>query len=109
VSDNGWIDVLAAAEVPEASLTPADADGNEILVFRTSSQLFAIGARCTHVGMPLQRAAVKGAGNEAVITCPAHGSQFRLADGRVVRPPAQRPLATYEVREVDGRIQVRAR
>ncbi len=55
--------------------------------------------------MPLDKARVAG----GILTCPAHGSQFRLEDGRVVRPPAQQPLPTYEVREVDGRNQLRPR
>jgi nitrite reductase/ring-hydroxylating ferredoxin subunit len=55
--------------------------------------------------MPLDKAKVAG----LILTCPAHGSQFRLQDGRVVRPPAQQPLPTYDVREVDGTIQLRPR
>jgi nitrite reductase/ring-hydroxylating ferredoxin subunit len=35
------------------------------------------------------------------------GSRFDLATGAVERGPATAPLTTYEVREVDGQIQVR--
>jgi nitrite reductase/ring-hydroxylating ferredoxin subunit len=109
VSDAPWVDVLAAADLPVAALTPADADGAGILLFRSGGQVFAIAERCTHAGMPLKRASVAGEGADAILTCPAHGSRFRVADGRVVRPPAQRPLASYDARELDGRIQVRPR
>jgi acyl-CoA reductase-like NAD-dependent aldehyde dehydrogenase len=35
------------------------------------------------------------------------GSQFDIRTGAVLRGPATEPLATYEVREQDGEIQVR--
>lgn len=35
------------------------------------------------------------------------GSRFDLTTGQVERGPATEPLTTYEVREVDGRIEVR--
>ena len=41
--------------------------------------------------------------------CQCHGSQFDVTNGEVLRgyPPAD-PLATYEVREKGGEIQIRA-
>jgi nitrite reductase/ring-hydroxylating ferredoxin subunit len=110
VSDTAeWVDVLATGDLADAVLTPADLDGEGILLFRTGDRIFAIGARCSHAGMSLEHARVKGDGDDAILTCPAHGSQFRVADGRVLRPPAQRPLASYDARDVDGRVQVRPR
>jgi nitrite reductase/ring-hydroxylating ferredoxin subunit len=100
-----WTDVLASGDVPEATLTRVSLADDAVLLFRSGDGLHAIAARCTHAGMPLDKAKVAS----GILTCPAHGSQFRLEDGRVVRPPAQRPLATYQVREVDGRIELRPR
>ena len=34
---------------------------------------------------------------EGTISCPCHGSQFAVADGAVVRGPAQKPLAARKV------------
>ncbi len=39
--------------------------------------------------------------------CQCHGSQFDIATGEALRGPATEALATYDVREQDGRIQVR--
>ena len=41
------------------------------------------------------------------LMCPCHGSQFDVSSGAVVRGPAKLPLATYEVRERSGQIEVR--
>jgi nitrite reductase/ring-hydroxylating ferredoxin subunit len=40
------------------------------------------------------------------LTCPWHGSTFRLADGSVARGPATAPQPAFEVREAGGAIQV---
>jgi nitrite reductase/ring-hydroxylating ferredoxin subunit len=107
--DDGWIDVLGLAELPEATLTRVALGDDGVLLFRAGDEAFAIGARCTHVGMRLDKGQVAGSGADAIVTCPAHGSRFRIADGRVVRPPAQQPLPTYDTRVIDGRVQLRSR
>ena len=107
--DDGWTSVLAVEDLPEARLTHAELGDGGVLLFRTGGEVFAVGARCTHAGMPLARGQVKVSGSDAVVTCPAHGSRFRLNDGQVVRPPAQRPLPSYDVRQVEGCIELRPR
>ena len=109
MSDALWADVLATADVPEGALTPAELGDEAVLLFRTGGSIFAVAGRCTHAGMPLKTGRVAGTGDDAIVTCPAHGSRFRLADGRVLRPPAPRPLPSYDVREVEGRIELRPR
>jgi nitrite reductase/ring-hydroxylating ferredoxin subunit len=42
-----------------------------------------------------------------VVTCPWHGSCFRLRDGAVVKGPAQHPQPVLETRVRDGAIEVR--
>ena len=40
------------------------------------------------------------------LTCPWHGSSFRVADGSVARGPATAPQPVFQVREVGGALQV---
>lgn len=40
------------------------------------------------------------------IACPVHGARFELASGRAMNPPATKPIATYELRVVDGWIEI---
>jgi nitrite reductase/ring-hydroxylating ferredoxin subunit len=106
---DGWTRVIALDELEEEELTPVDLDGTPVLLFRLEDRIFAIGARCTHQGMPLDDAAVRVGASDATITCPAHGSQFRLADGQVVRSPAALPLPSYEVRVEGSGVELRPR
>jgi 3-phenylpropionate/trans-cinnamate dioxygenase ferredoxin component len=74
-------------------------DGAAVAVFNVAGVLFAVDARCTHVGGPLDRGPVSG----TTVTCPLHGSQFDLRTGAVVRGPASRPVKSYRVTpEADG-------
>ena len=65
-------------------------DGAPILIVRDSLRRYhALSMQCTHEGCPVNRP-VNG-----VIVCPCHGSEYDL-EGRVLKGPAQLPLARYE-------------
>jgi nitrite reductase/ring-hydroxylating ferredoxin subunit len=70
------------------------ANGVAVALFRVDGSLYAIDAKCTHVGGPLERGALAG----THITCPLHGSIFDVKDGSVVRGPAMRPETAYRAR-----------
>ena len=44
---------------------------------------------------------------DGCLTCPWHGSVFRVPDGSVARGPATAPQPAFDTREVGGAIQVR--
>ncbi len=101
-----WKAVLPSDDLPEATATVVTLDGIKILLYRIGERIFAVANQCTHQGAPLDRGVVKG-GSDPTVTCPAHGSVFRLADGRVMRPPAGTWLPTFEVRVADGSVELR--
>lgn len=105
----GWTRAIALEELADGRPTRVDLDGLAVLMLRIDDRILAIANRCSHQGAPLDRGAVHLAGSEATVTCPAHGSVFRLSDGRVVRPPAREPLATFDVRVSSGIVELRAR
>jgi nitrite reductase/ring-hydroxylating ferredoxin subunit len=84
-------------------------DGEPVLLIDLGDRWFATGNQCTHQGAGLDRGVVKIAGSVRTVTCPAHGSVFRLDDGKVMRPPATKPVPVYDVRVEDGRVFVRPR
>jgi nitrite reductase/ring-hydroxylating ferredoxin subunit len=84
-------------------------NGDTVLLLRANDHVFAIGNQCTHQGAGLDRGVVKIAGSVRTVTCPAHGSVFRLDDGKVMRPPATKPVPVYDVKVEDGRAFVRPR
>jgi nitrite reductase/ring-hydroxylating ferredoxin subunit len=78
----------------EGKAVRVDAGGTPVAVYREGGELFAIDARCTHVGGPLDQGLLK----DTHVTCPWHGSVFDIRNGTVIRGPATRPEASYRVR-----------
>ncbi len=76
-----------------------DVEGRPVAVFNVGGTLFALDAKCTHVGGPLEAGPVRG----TMVTCPWHGSEFDLTTGAVLKGPAVKPVKAYRVRvEADG-------
>jgi nitrite reductase/ring-hydroxylating ferredoxin subunit len=98
-----WVDVGASADVVEGQPHLVDAAGVPVLVVRDGVRLHAIADRCTHRGGPLH----EGPLEDGCVTCPWHGSVFRLADGEVERGPAALPQPKYGARDRHGRLEVR--
>ena len=109
MSEAGWTPVLAFEALPDRRATRTELDGTQILLYRADERIFAIGNRCSHQGAPLDRGAVKVLDAQATVTCPAHGSVFSLADGRVRRGPATHPVQPFDARINDGMIELRPR
>lgn len=102
VAPTGWTDVAAVEDITDKPVC-ADAGGVAVLVIRHDGELRAISDRCTHRGGPLHEGTIE----DDCVVCPWHGSRFRLADGQISRGPATRPQRAFEVRTLDGRVQVR--
>ena len=100
-----WTPVGQLEELPEGKPTVVVVDEEQVMLWRSGERVFAVLNGCTHQGAPLDRGVIKP-GNEPTVTCPAHGSMFRLRDGRVMRPPAQMPVPVYEVRIRDGIVEL---
>ena len=78
-------------------------DDTPVMVLRRGERLHAIHDRCSHRGCPLSDGDVDG----DVVECNCHGSRFSLTDGSVLRGPATAPQPAFDVRERDGRIELR--
>jgi nitrite reductase/ring-hydroxylating ferredoxin subunit/uncharacterized membrane protein len=100
-----WQPAIAEADVAEGERRLVDVDGVGVVVGREQGRLYALAGRCCHRGGPLHRGKVA----DGEITCPWHGSTFRIDDGSVVRGPAAYPQPVYDVRVESGAIEVRAR
>jgi nitrite reductase/ring-hydroxylating ferredoxin subunit len=104
-----WRDCGRVEEFVDRTPVRVMLDGGAILVLRANGDVFAIGNQCTHQGAMLDKGVVKIMGSLPTVTCPAHGSLFRLDDGRVLRGPATKPVPAYEVKVEDGRVFARLR
>jgi nitrite reductase/ring-hydroxylating ferredoxin subunit len=76
-----------------------------VAIARVDDRLYAFDDLCTCTGerCPLSGGLLTG----TTIMCQCHGSRFDIATGAVVRGPATEAITVYEVREVDGTIEVR--
>lgn len=77
-----------------------------ISVARVNDRLYAFDdlCPCTDEACPLSGGLLTG----TTIMCQCHGSRFSITTGAVINGPATEALNVYEVREVDGSIQIRA-
>lgn len=111
-----YVDVVSADEVGEGAMREVEVDGHAFLVAKVDGEIYVADARCPHLHAHLTKGTLEG----AVVTCPWHGSQFDVRDGRVIRwtefegvvkTVAQlarhpRPLRVYESVVVDGMVRV---
>lgn len=99
-----FIPVLAETDLEEDKPRRVHANGAPLVLVRRHGRIHALAETCTHLGGPLSEGRVA----DDIIVCPWHGSHFALEDGRVVHGPATFAETTYEVRIVNGQIEVRA-
>ena len=99
-----WTAVYDDAQLPEGTLTLGRAGKVDILLYKRNGRINAILNKCSHRGCGLHDGQV----NDGVtVTCPCHGSTYRLDDGSVVRGPATSDQEAFEVRVRDGKVEVR--
>lgn len=71
-----------------------------VSIFHLANKLHAIADGCPHAGTSLCGGELEG----DVITCPAHGSQFRVTDGERLRGPADSELRTFPISVEAGEV-----
>ena len=97
------IDLLGIDEVPEGTMKMAVVDGtDQVLVVNTGGDISAVQGICSHEYFELD----KGFLTAGTLTCALHLSRFDLSNGEPLDPPAELPLAVYDVVVEDGRILI---
>jgi 3-phenylpropionate/trans-cinnamate dioxygenase ferredoxin component len=75
---------------------------DQVLVVNSGGSLYAMQGICTHEYFELD----KGFLTAGTITCALHLSRFDLENGEPLDPPAEIPLAVYDVVVEDDRILI---
>src|SRR5256885_14586015 len=94
--------LLTLAEVPPGSMRARVIGGREIVICHTREGVFALDNICSHAHARM----CEGRLRATRIVCPLHGASFDIRDGKVLGPPATQPMATFQVRVVDGTVEV---
>jgi 3-phenylpropionate/trans-cinnamate dioxygenase ferredoxin component len=96
--------VGALDQLQEGKAHRVEAGDQVIALVRLGDDVYAIGDRCSHQDISLSEGDVLG--DERTLECWKHGSAFSLETGEPTSLPATRPVPVYEVRVVDGEVEV---
>lgn len=77
--------------------------GDEVCLFNYRGRIGAVRNVCTHAEFPLSDGTLD---RDGTIECVWHGARYSCLTGEVVRGPAVDPVPVYDVRVVDGQVQV---
>jgi nitrite reductase/ring-hydroxylating ferredoxin subunit/uncharacterized membrane protein len=100
-----WTPALEDTQLVEGRPRVGLAGETPVLLVRHGGAIRALHDRCMHRGCSLADGTIE----DGAVTCACHGSRYRLDDGAVLRGPATRDQPTFDVREQEGRIEVRLR
>jgi nitrite reductase/ring-hydroxylating ferredoxin subunit len=114
-----WVDVANLEWLPDGSRQVVTLEAGEVLLVHHRGNVYAVEARCPHMGGDLSRGKVT---DDSAIVCPRHHTVFSLATGEVRDwapwPPVvgrvlgavkqEQPLRVFETRVEDGRVLIRA-
>jgi len=105
LTEPGWHDLMTAAELAGlAAGQPARRTLGDVpvVVIRDEQGVYVLADRCSHLSGPLS----EGDYRDGCLTCPWHGSTFRISDGTVARGPATAPQPTFRTRITGETLQV---
>ena len=111
-----FVEVMKTEDLKDGEMKGVKVREREIMLSKVEGRFFATDNSCPHMGGKLAQGKLEG----TVVTCPKHGSQFNIRDGRVIRwtdwsgfklgivkrfkPP--KPIATYPVKVEKGKVLV---
>jgi len=95
---------IPLSDLPDGAPVAGHLGDDGVLLVRRGSEVFAVGARCTHYGGSLPEGLISG----ETVRCPLHHACFSLRTGEP-RGPAFNPLPRWEVDIRDGVVHLRAK
>lgn len=98
-----FVPVMDERDLAQGKLARVDAAGIPAVLIRDGANIYAIAATCSHLGGPLD----EGSYENGIVTCPWHGSGFRMCDGSVANSPAVYAQPSFAVRVRNGKIELR--
>ena len=99
----GFVAVADETELTEGEVRGVFVMGHPVALCLVRGKVYACSAECTYDdGGDLSAGGLDG----YHLGCPAHGCEFDVRSGRIVNPPAEEPLPTYECKVENGKVWV---
>lgn len=102
ITEPGWHYLAKVADLPEGKPVRMLLGEVPVVAIHVGDEVHVLADRCSHMSGPLS----EGDLADGCLTCPWHGSVFRIADGSVARGPATAPQPAFSSRIVGGAVQV---
>ena len=96
-----WIRIATVDQCPAGAALECVADDRVLALLNVDGELFALDGICPHQAGPLGKGSLTG----HTVTCPWHGWQFDVRDGKSQITPSL-CQATFPVKVVDGEVFV---
>jgi 3-phenylpropionate/trans-cinnamate dioxygenase ferredoxin subunit len=111
-----YVQAGVTGEFKDGTMKKITVNGQEIMIARAGINYYAIANRCPHLGGDLSAGKLEG----TTVTCPRHGSQFDISNGKSIRwmkgsgifaavgkaLKSPRDVATYKVKIEGDKISV---
>ena len=94
---------VAATALGDGDMILGRVGDDNVVLARSGTDLFAVGANCTHYRGPLAKGLVVG----DTVRCPWHHACFSLRTGEALRAPALDPITCWRVDREGDRVFVR--
>jgi nitrite reductase (NADH) small subunit len=79
-----FVRVAKVTDLRPGSIQEFDVEGIPIALANVAGKIYAINNTCLHEGGPLGEGYLEG----SIVTCPWHGWQFNVIDGKDVQDPS---------------------
>lgn len=94
--------VARVDEIPPGADLVVKLGDKEILLVNLDGTIYAVGNRCTHVGLSMEGAFHM----DSEIICPWHGARFDARTGAALSLPAREPLTSYPVSIINDMVAI---
>jgi nitrite reductase/ring-hydroxylating ferredoxin subunit len=93
---------ISLDRLPDGGRLIGHFNGEDVLLVRSGTEVFAVSPHCTHYNGPLADGLVIG----DTVRCPWHHACFDLRTGEALRAPALSAIACWEVEQRDRTVRV---